>query len=100
MPTSGEPEAMLLDEVEGEAVAPRRPWRDDGDLERDRSPGSTTGANAVRGPSHTIALPSGSSQWYESWTPSRPRDRQVAEPAFSSRTRAFPETPARGSSSS
>ena len=55
-----------------------------------RHPGS-----AVRSPSHTIAFPSGSSQWYASCTPSRPRERHGAVPAFSSRTRARVATPAR-----
>ncbi len=34
-----EPEAMLLDEVEGEQVRPRWPWRGDGELQLDRLPG-------------------------------------------------------------
>ena len=64
------------------------------------SPGRTASGSAVRWPSHTIALPSGSSQWYASWTPSRPRERHGAVPAFSSRTRARVITPARCSPSS
>ena len=49
-------------------------------------PGGTGRGNAVRSPSQTIAFPRGSSQWYESWRPSSPRERHVAPPAFSSTT--------------
>jgi hypothetical protein len=51
-------------------------------------------------PSHTMALPSGSSQWYASWIPSLPRERQGAAPAFSSTTLARVVTPARCAGSS
>ena len=63
------------------------------------SPGPTAASKDVRGPSQTIGFPSGSSQWYESCMPSRPDERQDADPAFASRMRARLGTPARCSSS-
>ena len=60
----GEPEAVLLDEVEGEPVAARRPRRRDRERRARRvSSGATSCGQPVRVPSQTIGLPSGSSQW-------------------------------------
>ncbi len=64
------------------------------------SPGATSRGSGVRGPSQTMGLPSGSSQWYEACTPSSPRERQVAVPAFSSSMWAMEVAPARGGGSS
>ena len=58
------------------------------------SPGATGRGNGVRRPSHQIAFPRLSSQWYESWRPSLPWERQVAEPPFSSTSRAVVRAPA------
>ena len=96
----GEPEAVLLDEVDREPVAPGR------DRGRARpspvsacSPGSTARSSAVRSPSHTIALPRSSSQWYARKRPSSsPRVRHGAVPTFSTSTvagRRAPPRPAR-----
>ena len=63
-------------------------------------PGATSRGSGVRGPSQTMGLPSGSSQWYEACTPSSPRERQVAVPAFSSETCAVEVAPARAGGSS
>ena len=77
VPDLREPEAVLLDEVEGEPVAARRDRRRTCDaptaspvarLDRPRATGAAM-------PSQTIGLPSSSSQWYARWTPSRPRER-------------------------
>ncbi len=59
----GEPEAVLLDEIEAEDVAAGRARRVERHLERDRLAGATGRGNGVRGPSQTIALPWVSSQW-------------------------------------
>ena len=90
-----EPEAVLLDQVD--ARAGMRPGGR-GPLSRSStstsSPGRTVAAKAVRSPSQTIGFPSASSQCDAICTPSRPRDRHGAEPAFSSRTRATAASPA------
>ena len=85
----------LLDEVEREPVAPVRARRDDRMSSSTVSPGSITLGSGARTPSHTIGFPSGSSQWYASWTPSCPRERHAADPAFSSRSAPVPSAPAR-----
>ena len=66
----GEPEAVLLDEVEREAGSgPAGAARRRAPRARPSRPARPAAASAVRRPSQTIALPRVSSQWYESCTP-------------------------------
>ena len=90
---------MLLDEIERQPVGPGGRGAVTASSSSTRSPGATVRGRSVRGPSQTIGLPSGSSQWKDALTPSAPWQRQVAVPAFSTETRAVEVTPARGLSS-
>ena len=59
----GEPEVVLLDEVEPESVAPWGARGDDGDRDLRALAGRDGCGKANRAPSQTIALPWRSSQW-------------------------------------
>ena len=90
----GEPEPLLVHEIESEAVRGRAGSDRGASSSRSmRSPGAAL--TSKRSPSQRIGLPRSSSQWYE-----RLRPRQGAVPAFSSWTRARVSVPACGGSSS
>ena len=88
----GEPEAMLLDEVEAQHVAARGVGaRRRGRPARPSRPARPVAGTRVRRPSHPIALPRVSSQWYESWRPSSP-SRAPGCASRRSRARAAPSS--------
>ena len=58
----GEPEAVLLDEVEREPVAPGGIGARSASVWRSVPPGSTVRSSGVRSPSQTIGFPRSSSQ--------------------------------------
>ena len=86
----------LVDEVDREPVRPGRDRRANRDVERGAA-ARLEPRPRVRSPSQTIALPSSSSQWYETVKRS---PRHGVSPTFSSSTRAVASAPAWNSGSS